>query len=178
MTKTYTTRANARRALSKIGDKALAAAKTLIEETGAGEFLFSVEAAEAIQYEEVATVEADNEIPDWMDSALTFEQVMVEHPVEAPVAETVEPVQPAPANKTGEVREAMKTSLKLDRRIVCVETDEEFKNAFQMWKAPPDWMTSSEVDRLTGQLYAAAKRGEQILVTIGERSFHLLNVNG
>lgn len=83
------------------------------------------------------------------------------------------------SNKTPEVagpRPAMATSLKLERKITCVETGEVFKNAFQMWKANPSWMTSAQVDRLTSQLYKAAKAGEKVTVEVGERHFHLLSV--
>jgi hypothetical protein len=38
-------------------------------------------------------------------------------------------------------------------------------------------MTSSQQDRLTARLYAAAKRGEQIVVTVNDISFQLLNVS-
>jgi hypothetical protein len=46
-----------------------------------------------------------------------------------------------------------------------------------MWVENPDWMTSSQQDRLTARLYAAAKRGEQIVVTVNDISFQLLNVS-
>lgn len=73
-------------------------------------------------------------------------------------------------------RNAMKTSLKLDRTIACVETGEFWKNAYQMWRANPDWMTSGQQDRLTAQLYAAAKKGEKLHLTINKRTFYLVNV--
>ena len=76
------------------------------------------------------------------------------------------------------LRPVMKTSLKLDRTIECVDTGETWKNAYQMWRAHPDWMTSSQQDRLTAQLYAAAKNGEQKILTIAGRSFRLVNVRG
>lgn len=87
------------------------------------------------------------------------------------------PLLPGKVEKAqGTAHPNMKTSLKLDRRIVCVETDEEFANAYQMWKAHMDWMTTGQQDRLTAQLYAAAKQGKQIVVEVNGRSFHLLNV--
>lgn len=71
----------------------------------------------------------------------------------------------------------MQASLKLDRTITCVQTGEVWKNAYQMWVAHPDWMTSSQQDRLTAQLYAAAKQGEQKQVTINDRTFMLVTVS-
>jgi hypothetical protein len=75
-------------------------------------------------------------------------------------------------------RPAMQASLKLDRTITCVETGESWKNAYQMWVAHPDWMTSSQQDRLTAQLYAAAKQGEQKRLVINDRTYMLMNVTG
>jgi hypothetical protein len=69
----------------------------------------------------------------------------------------------------------MSSSLALDRTLFCVTTGETWKNAFRMWRERPDWMTGAQVDRLTGQLYAAAKRGEHLTVAVGEREFRLLN---
>jgi hypothetical protein len=77
-----------------------------------------------------------------------------------------------PAN----TRPVMKDSLKLDRTIRCVQTGDTWKNAYQMWVANPDWMTSSQQDRLTAQLYAAAKEGERKQITINDRTFELVNV--
>lgn len=70
-----------------------------------------------------------------------------------------------PATKAGP-RPAMKQSLKLDRRILHVETGTVYANACQVWKAA--LVTSSQGDRLSATLYGAAKRGE----------FPVLNVNG
>ena len=75
-------------------------------------------------------------------------------------------------------RPAMQASLKLDRTITCLETGETWKNAYQMWVAHPDWMTSSQQDRLTAQLYAAAKQGEQKRLVINDRTYMLVNVAG
>lgn len=75
-------------------------------------------------------------------------------------------------------RPVMKSSLKLDRTITCLQTGETWKNAYQMWVAHPDWMTSSQQDRLTAQLYAAAKAGEQRQLSINDRTFMLVNVAG
>lgn len=93
-----------------------------------------------------------------------------------------------PARKTkasGEERtqsatqaETMKTSLKLDRTIVAVAEGREssYKNAYQMWKQHPDWMTSAQQDGLTAKLYKAAKEGQRITIEINGRSFYLANV--
>lgn len=77
---------------------------------------------------------------------------------------------------TGKERPVMKASLRLDRTIRCVETGDEWLNAHQMWVANPDWMTSSQQDRLTARLYAAAKRGERERVEVNGRTFELVNV--
>ena len=77
-----------------------------------------------------------------------------------------------------EGREAMKSSLTLDRTIQCEETGEQWKNAYQMWKNNPGYMTSGQQDRLTSQLYAAAKRGERVVVKVNDLNFSLVNVKG
>lgn len=94
-----------------------------------------------------------------------------------------------PARKTkasGEERtqsatqvETMKTSLKLDRTIIASYHGQElgtWKNAYQLWKQHPDWMTSAQQDGLTAKLYKAAKEGQRITVEINGRSFYLANV--
>ena len=94
-------------------------------------------------------------------------------------AETVKPVKVPVDGAWSETREAMKTSLKLDRTIVVYEGDElqgTWSNAFRMWKDNPEWMTSGQQDRLTAKLYAAAKQGEKIQVEINGRTFELANV--
>ena len=73
-------------------------------------------------------------------------------------------------------RPVMKDSLKLDRTITCVETGDMWKNAYQMWIFNSEWMTSSQQDRLTAQLYAAAKQGQRKQITINDRTFMLVNV--
>ena len=78
--------------------------------------------------------------------------------------------------KASVVRGAMKDSLKLDRTIQCEETGEQWKNAYQMWKQNPHFMTSGQQDRLTKQLYDAAKEGIKAVVTINDRSFSLVNL--
>lgn len=81
------------------------------------------------------------------------------------------------AEPTTKARLVMQTSLKLDRTIRCVDTKETWKNAYQMWLSHSDWMTSSQQDRLTAQLYAAAKLGERKQITINGRTFELVNVS-
>lgn len=72
-------------------------------------------------------------------------------------------------------RPVLSASLSLDRTITCITTGEVFKNAHRMWVANPDWMTGGQQDRLTQQLYAAAKRGEHVVVEINNREFQLVN---
>ena len=72
--------------------------------------------------------------------------------------------------------DTMKTSLKLDRKIVALDENKVYDNAYRMWKANPSWMTSSQQDTLTAKLYAAAKKGDKITVEINGRAFELLNV--
>lgn len=85
-------------------------------------------------------------------------------------------VEVTESEPTGKERPVMKASLKLDRAIRHVETGDVWLNAHQMWVANPDWMTSSQQDRLTARLYAAAKRGERELLTVNGRTFELVNV--
>jgi len=96
-----------------------------------------------------------------------FEKLMIPNDPVKVMRQSVEPAATA--------RPTMQASLKLDRRITCVETSEVWVNAHQMWRAHPDWMTSSQQDRLTAQLYAAAKRGELKEIVINARTFKLLN---
>lgn len=74
-------------------------------------------------------------------------------------------------------RKRMQSSLKLDRRITCLSTGGIWENAHQMWKERPDWMTSGQQDRLTAQLYAAAKEQRKIVVDVNGLRFELVNVN-
>ncbi len=80
--------------------------------------------------------------------------------------------------KADVTRVEMVKSLKLDRTIQCGESKQTWKNAHQMWKENPEWMTSAQQDRLTRQLYEAAKRGEKLIVNINGRDFCLVNVGG
>ena len=73
-------------------------------------------------------------------------------------------------------RSLMRASLKLDRTILCVTTGETWPNAYRMWVEHRDWLTSSQQDRLTAQLYAAAKQGEQKQLSINGYTFMLVNV--
>lgn len=74
------------------------------------------------------------------------------------------------------VRPNMSASLKLDRRITCLQTGQIWKNAHTMWVENPEWMTSSQQDRLTSQLYKAAKDGQKITVKVNGFEFQLLNI--
>lgn len=82
------------------------------------------------------------------------------------------------ASVIGGERPAMRDSLKLDRRIVMVDTGEVWPNAYRMWCAYPALMTSAQQDRLTKQLYAAAKQGVREYVVINECTYCLLHVEG
>lgn len=103
---------------------------------------------------------------------------LVEEKQQVTEEKLVEEVSKVEGERAPSVTQAdtMKTSLKLDRTIMCLQTAEVFKNAYQMWKANPTWMTSSQQDTLTAKLYAAAKKGDKITVEINGRAFELLNV--
>jgi hypothetical protein len=76
----------------------------------------------------------------------------------------------------GGKRPAMSESLRLpDRRVRCIETGEVWANALKLRRDRPDWMTSGQQDRLTRQLYNAAKAGQRAVVEINGRSFELVN---
>jgi hypothetical protein len=89
------------------------------------------------------------------------------------VVKQEEATTPEPAK-----RAAMSASLKLNRTILCVDTGGVWDNAYQLWCERPEWMTSAQVDRLTKQLYSAAKEGRKATVEINERRFELLNIPG
>lgn len=83
----------------------------------------------------------------------------------------------------GNARPAMQTSLKLDRTICSyiIEDGErvdlgEWPNAYQMWRQNPELMTSAQQDRLTRELYRAAKAGQRITVEINGVNYELVNV--
>ena len=74
--------------------------------------------------------------------------------------------------KTIGPRPAMVESLKLDRRIVNLETNEVYANACRVWKA--GLVSSAQGDRLSAELYRAAKSGDlQKQVTVNGRRFAL-----
>ena len=96
---------------------------------------------------------------------------------EPEVTETQEALPEAEAVETdAAVRPNMAASLKLDRRIIRLGSEQVWKNAHTMWVENPDWMTSSQQDRLTAQLYKAAKSGQKITVAVNDIEFQLLNV--
>lgn len=68
-------------------------------------------------------------------------------------------------------RPAMVESLKLDRRIVHVDTGEVYKNACQVWRA--GLVSASQGDRLSSLLYGAAKIGVYSPVSVNGRIFKL-----
>ena len=75
-------------------------------------------------------------------------------------------------------RPSMSSSLKLDRRIQCEETGEQWKNALQMRRANPSYMSSGQQNRLTAQLYAAAKQGVRLVIKINDLNFSLVSIEG
>ena len=68
-------------------------------------------------------------------------------------------------------RPAMVESLKLDRRIVHVETGEVYANACRVWKA--GLVSSSQCDRMSAALYGAAKRNDFSAVKVNGHTFVL-----
>lgn len=73
-------------------------------------------------------------------------------------------------------KSTMTDSLKLNREIRLVGIGTTWDNAHQMWKSHPDWMSAGQQDRLTLQLYSAAKQGIRKQVTINNRTFELVHV--
>lgn len=209
MIKTYTTRANALRALKSFDIEAVKHAKELIVETD-GTWSFDNAEVEKflVKQEEIDNEEADvfavfaqpkparntkahEANLDAAYRALEERAAMGEDMSAASVDENTYEIiktqtdnfasvtEQEHAEHRGEIkaqsvpRDNMKTSLKLNRTINCLTTGETFKNAHQMWKAHTDWMTTGQQDRLTAQLYKAAKEGEFLVVTINERKFQL-----
>ena len=211
-TKSYSTAANARRALSKIGKAALCKSKELIKEVD-GQYQFNLEAAEAIQnaYEcddncacepKATVVEEDHSkyvyaysvhglsnCPHcgvYLDNGVGIHRdevngTWVTHTKEREFwcmgcGGEFGPLLPnKKAKGIGAPHPEMKSSLKLDRTITCIETGEVWKNAYQMWKEHQDWMTTGQQDRLTAQLYKSAKAGNSTTVFVNGRSFRLVN---
>lgn len=83
---------------------------------------------------------------------------------------------PAPYVEQSNETSSMKVSLKLKREIRLVGIGTTWDNAHQMWKLHPDWMSPGQQDRLTLQLYSAAKQGIKKQVTINNRTFELVHV--
>lgn len=117
---------------------------------------------------------ADKPVKKFRDRA-TAEKRCVELMYEKLKEPTVEATETESA-PTGKERPAMKASLKLDRTIMRIDSEQVWPNAHVMWVENPDWMTSSQQDRLTARLYAAAKRGEREIVEVNGISFMLVNV--
>jgi hypothetical protein len=68
-------------------------------------------------------------------------------------------------------RPVMRESLKLDRRIRHLDTNTVYANACRVWKA--GLVSSSQGDRLSAFLYAAAKRNEFPVANVNEHRFQL-----
>jgi hypothetical protein len=77
------------------------------------------------------------------------------------------------AAKPAGSRPAMVQSLKLDRRIVHVETGAVYANACQVWKA--GLVSSAQGDRLSALLYGMAKQGVFTPACVNGHYFKLLN---
>lgn len=78
----------------------------------------------------------------------------------------------AASGKVAGPRPAMVESLKLDRRIVNLETNEVYANACRVWKA--GLVSAAQGDRLSAELYKAAKTGDlHKQVTVNGRRFAL-----
>lgn len=121
---------------------------------------------------------ADRPVKKFRDRA-TAEKRCVElmyEKLKEPTVEVYDEAAEITGAPTGKERPVMKTSLKLDRRIMRVDSEQVWPNAHVMWVENPDWMTSSQQDRLTARLYAAAKRGEREIVEVNGISFMLVNV--
>lgn len=191
----YATKANAKRALKNICTKCLQHANEIIIEIG-GRFHFNEDLVEKYMTtdewqevygsngdglpDETITPSDEAEVAARLDAEefhQVTEQEHAEHRGEKYQTEGMK-IQQAVAETVQKENhhEAQKTSMKLDRTITCVENGEVWKNAHQMWKTNPTWMTSAQQDRLTAQLYAAAKQGDQIVVEINGRHFELVNV--
>lgn len=110
----------------------------------------------------------------------TVNQDPVEIKLEETVTEKVTKASTSDREASVTQAETMKTTLKLDRTIEAYDKEMvkigEWKNAFRMWKANAEWMTSSQEDGLTRKLYKAAKEGRQERVEINGRTFQLVNV--
>lgn len=99
--------------------------------------------------------------------------------VETPAVEEAqveEVTEPTPEKKaSGTFAETIKTSLKLDRTVLHVETGETYGNCFRIHKA--GLLTNGQSDRLSGILYSHAKNGEKVQYSFGEGlTFELVNV--
>ena len=81
------------------------------------------------------------------------------------------PAKKAKASVYKTVRNNMVSSLKLDRRIVHVETDTVYPNALQVRKA--GLMSPSQADRLSSVLYTAAKKNDRVTTVINGHTFRL-----
>ena len=169
MLKSYASRSNAIRALKNFSMEAVKHASELIE-INDGEYEFDTETVEKFLAnqafpDETIALEAEEELAAALDAEETVEEF---HQV-------TEQQHAEHRGETKITREAQKTSMKLDRTIICVETAQVWKNAHQMWKENPTWMTSAQEDALTRKLYVAAKVGKLETVVINGRSFQLVN---
>lgn len=171
--RSYSTKANALRALKSICEKCVKFAKQIIREEE-GRFVFDED-----KIEEFMTTKEWQEVYGASGSGLPVEEEESKEEVKYETEAMKVQQAVAEAVRTEIKREAQKTSMKLDRTIMVYENGKAvgtWKNACAMWKQHPDWMTSAQEDGLTKKLYDAAKRGEKIVVEINGRAFELVNV--
>jgi hypothetical protein len=77
---------------------------------------------------------------------------------------------------------AIAESMRLDRRTLCLETGEEWSNAGKIWTTHGTaWMKASQHDKMTKELYTAAKKGQKITHVVEcadgvTRSFQLVAI--
>lgn len=112
--------------------------------------------------------------------AALLEQLKANAPRAAAIRQRATPPAPAAAPSAGASvkRVALAESLKLDRRVVLLNTGEVWPNAYRLWCAYPESMTSAQQDRLTQRLYTAAKAGQREYVRINGLTYCLLTVPG
>lgn len=177
--RTYSTKQNARRALKSVCKNCVKHAAAIIYETEDGRWALNEDLIEKYmdvnEWQEVYGTTGSGlpvEPTEEQDDLGSLDNVETRYENQSMVVQQAV----ATAIRTEIKREAQKTSMKLDRRISVVGSGEIYKNACAMWKANPTWMTSAQEDRLTKVLYAAAKRGEKIVVEINGRAFELVNI--
>jgi hypothetical protein len=72
--------------------------------------------------------------------------------------------------------EAAKTSKKLNRAVLCVETAQQWDKVGDIHKLNPELMTWGQCGAARAKMYAAAKNGELITVTVAGKNYRLVSV--